>query len=246
MKKSRIHEVRQLMDLYLAWRRNESHKPLKAELLVTSKCNSCCLICNVWKLNDAKPELVQEELATDEWVSLLEELSEMGTQSIFISVGEPTLIDDLTGIIRFAKEKDICVDLVTNGFLVTKSLAEELVDCGVDRISFSIDAPIPEIHDEIRGIEGSWKRAIKAIKLVSNARKETRSKTPKINVSYVVTIKSYPYIEDMIDLKSDVGFDTINFQPIIGKVSEADRLFLKDEDIKKLQQSLRGLRRKTQ
>jgi MoaA/NifB/PqqE/SkfB family radical SAM enzyme len=247
MKNSKIHKVKHLIDLYLAWRKNGSYKPLQVELLISSKCNSRCLMCNVWKLANEKPEPIMQELSTNEWLNLLKELSEMGTEGIFISGGEPTLRNDLIKIIKFAKEKEFYhVDLVTNGSLITKSLVRDLIKSGIDQISFSIDGPIPKIHDEIRGVNGSWKKVIKSIKLVDEARRKTGSKKPKINVAYIVSRKSYRYIEKMIDLKLDLGFDTINFQPIISKVSRAEEFFLGDEDIKKLQQSLHNIEKKIQ
>lgn len=239
----KFDRIRQLGGLYLAWRKNHGYKPLRAELLLTSRCNSRCRICNVWKLVRHRSSLAQDELSTEQWFSILSDLHKLGCEGIFISGGEPTIRTDLIEIIKFAKSKRLNVDLVTNGLLIEETLAIKLVNSGLDRISISIDSPTPEIHDWLRGIEGSWNQAVKAVGYVNMVREQALTHTPKINISYIVSNKSWSYIKRMLELKSELKYDTINFQPIISKVREAQEILLTEEDISKISQNLGDIRK---
>lgn len=64
--------------------------------------------------------------------------------------GEPTLNPRLPEMVRYAKDKGIPdVAFLTNGGLITPELTRELVDAGLDWISFSIDG-LGEDYERIR------------------------------------------------------------------------------------------------
>lgn len=54
--------------------------------------------------------------------------------------------------------------LDTNGYLLTKSVVKQLKDNGLELLNISIDSPIPEKHDERRGLKGCFKKAVEGIK----------------------------------------------------------------------------------
>jgi len=56
------------------------------------------------------------------------------------------------------------VFLDTNGLVVTKDYARQLKDNGLELLYVSIDSPIPHKHDEYRGLEGCFEKAVEAVK----------------------------------------------------------------------------------
>jgi radical SAM protein with 4Fe4S-binding SPASM domain len=242
MKLAGLEKIPDLLKLYSSWRKGKGYKPRLLRLLVTCKCNSRCVMCNIWKLAKEKPEVIEDELSTQEWIGLLKELSNMGTESVFISGGETLLRQDITEIIRCAKEKNMHVEMVTNGVLLTETKAEELVRSGLDIINFSIDGHTPEIHEEFRGIRGSLELTKRGIGLIHNAKEKLKSKTPSISISNTLSRINYQFINEMISLKSELGYDTLQFNPVIGKTPGAKELFLADEHLRDLEIQLTSLK----
>jgi MoaA/NifB/PqqE/SkfB family radical SAM enzyme len=123
--------------------------------------------------------------------------------------------------------------MITNGTLITKISAEKLVESGLDSITFSVDSSEPGPHDAIRGVEGSWKKAIEGMHHISHA----KQKNKKLNVSlfFMVTSTNYHLIEKMVALRPKLEYDKIYLSPPIPKTTLARDLLLTNNDLKDLQ-----------
>jgi radical SAM protein with 4Fe4S-binding SPASM domain len=137
--------------------------PVLAHLAVTDKCNMACKYCSVRKLHQACH--CQNELSTEEWKKIINDLADWGVFQIGFTGGEPTLRKDLPELVRFTHEKGCVCNLTTNGWFLDEKLVEELADAGMKQCQVSLDSHIPEVHDRLRG-QGSWKRVIKAVELM--------------------------------------------------------------------------------
>jgi radical SAM protein with 4Fe4S-binding SPASM domain len=56
------------------------------------------------------------------------------------------------------------VALATNGTLVTKEVAHQIVDAGVRRVSISLDGADAATHDAFRGIPGAFDKALRGLR----------------------------------------------------------------------------------
>lgn len=218
--------------------------PFHVDLLVSSRCNLKCAMCNVWRLTEKHPSIAQTELRIEEYENLLEELSSLGTRSLCISGGEPLLRKDVFSIIKKAKEKSLFVELITNGTLITSEVAQKLLSSNVDLVTVSIDAPVAEIHDQIRGAKGLWDRSTSGFRILSDMRKRAKSQKPLLAIDYVFSKVNCRLIPEMIDLKGSIGFDEIHLLPIIGRTSTAKELFLELDDLIWLKKNLKLISRK--
>ena len=144
---------------YKNWRKCVGQAPYHVELLVTTQCNLKCVMCNVWKLRIKKPHIEKNEMSTLQLKKLLYTLQRMGTQVVYLSGGEPLLKNGILSLIRTAKKENLRIGLFTNGAVITQALAHSLLDSGLDHIVFSIDAPKAGVHDQIRGVNGTWKKS---------------------------------------------------------------------------------------
>lgn len=227
--------------LYIYWRGLKLPVPYDVSILLSSRCNLRCAMCNTWKLAKKKPEVINNELSTQNLKDLFKELSKMGTKSITLSGGEPTIRDDICDIIKYAKDEKFQVNMITNGALITEDLAKGLVNSGIDSIIFSIDGHVPEIHEKIRRVNGCWEKAIQGLKFIKHAKEKFNVEKPIIGVNHLVSNISYQYVEKLIELKCELGYDTISFIPIIKKVSGVEEFILKEEDLEKLEKKLKFL-----
>ena len=71
--------------------------------------------------------------------------------------------------------------LTTNGYYLDKAMAKKLAEYKVSRVSVSIDSMDEKIHDEIRGSERSWRRAIEALEHVKEVEMD-----PYLNIGWTL------------------------------------------------------------
>jgi MoaA/NifB/PqqE/SkfB family radical SAM enzyme len=69
---------------------------------------------------------------------------------LFGGLGEPLSHPDIVGMVRQIKALGSSVELITNGTLLTQSLAEQLIDAGLDVLWASLDGATPESYKDVR------------------------------------------------------------------------------------------------
>ncbi|MBU7046070.1 MAG: radical SAM protein, partial [Theionarchaea archaeon] len=72
-------------------------------------------------------------------------------------------------IARKASERGIELELLTNAMLMTPDTAQAFSDAGVRYAQVSLDCARPDIHDDQRGVKGSWEKAVAGIKRLREA-----------------------------------------------------------------------------
>lgn len=138
--------------------------PLETVFLeITRSCNLKCIHCY---LNAGPP--FPEELTTDELYELIDVAVELGVLKPAITGGEPLLRPDIFDVMRYATENSLMVDLFTNCTLIKAKEAKRLKKIGISNVLTSLDGATSETHDTFRGVQGSFKKTISAIKLLKN------------------------------------------------------------------------------
>ena len=83
-----FNQSSQIKDLTTIW----EIAPARADLALTYQCNNKCSFCYV---GDRKTE----ELSTENWKNILDELWKVGVPSVIFTGGEPTLRKDLVELV---------------------------------------------------------------------------------------------------------------------------------------------------
>lgn len=125
----------------------------------TAGCNLACIHCRRITVAD---ELLPQDLTTQEAFDLVEQISSMGRSIFVLSGGEPLFRPDIFDIARRAADGGLIVALATNGTLIDESVAREIQQAGVRRVSISFDGADAATHDIFRG-PGAFDRAIDGI-----------------------------------------------------------------------------------
>ncbi len=158
-------------------------KPHHVQWLITRKCNYRCIGCNVWREQD------QKELSADEIKRGLDILKSLGVVEIVFSGGDPLLRDDAAEIIEYAS-RFFVTTVYDNGSMAAKKI-EALRN--VDFVAISIDSLDAAKNDHIKGVEGSWKKAMETVETLYNEGIKV-SVTPTIsqlNLYEIVDITNY-------------------------------------------------------
>ncbi|MFA4842511.1 MAG: radical SAM protein [Candidatus Omnitrophota bacterium] len=167
-----IKYIRDTVKTYYRRTFNLYIKPRFINFLLTYRCNSRCIMCNIWDTYNLNPDARKEELSAGEIekfiVDNLDDLSEV--RNFGLSGGDPLLMrDDFVRIVRIIKDHlpRVRIGVQTNGLLPDLAYArlKEVLAFNPDfSIAVSIDA-IGETHDKIRGVPQAFEKARETIKL---------------------------------------------------------------------------------
>ncbi len=132
-------------------------KPIYAVWEITLKCDLACGHCGS---RAGRPRTV--ELTTAECVDVVKQLAQMGCREVTIIGGEAYLRHDWTTIIKAIREHGMDASMTTGGKNLTEQRVKDAVAAGLQQVSVSIDG-LEDVHDQIRGVDGSYQAAMKAI-----------------------------------------------------------------------------------
>ncbi len=127
---------------------------------LTGSCNLKCLHCHA-----SSGMSYPNELGTDDAKKVLKNLTMLKNFKVIVfSGGEPLLRKDIWELTDYVNDLGFKVLFATNATLITKEVARKMASLKVLGAAVSLDSINPEIHDKLRGVSGSWDKAIKGIK----------------------------------------------------------------------------------
>lgn len=214
-------------------------KPRALQLPITSRCNSRCLTCNVWKNRD-KVDINSSKLA-----EILSDNYFSKVQSVGINGGEPTLYNDLDGLLSalFSLPYLKSIYFISNSVNSNKLLhVLEVMKsrCSERGISFNLTVSVDgvgDVHNSVRGIPNSFKNTVNTIKeILLNTSKYCDNinlgcTVSKYNIYYLVELESY-----FQDYSVDLFYHLAVPNKRIGTFEDADYTVFSDERAKLMAQ----------
>jgi len=182
-------------------------------------------MCNVGREYLMNPQIADRDLTLEEIKKFLERDYDMlkNVVEITFTGGEPFMRDDFGEMLEIFHGffPNASFWIVTNGTLTTR--IEEVVSRIVKihrkiGISISIDGR-EETHDKIRGIKGTYKKAVQTIKKMAIL----REKYPWLNITIgsvllPLNIKDFPFIYKLSkDFNVDFTFQPLHLNPVFYK-----------------------------
>ncbi|NPV92239.1 MAG: radical SAM protein [Firmicutes bacterium] len=165
-------------------------------LVVWNTTNRCNLRCQHCYLN-AEDREYRNELSNEEAKSFIRDLGEMKAPVLLFSGGEPLLRKDLIELASLAAELGLRPVLSTNGTLITKEKARELLKSGLQYVGVSIDGG-PATHDRFRSQEGAFEMALRGIRNSLEAGMKT-------GVRFTVNRTNREDLEEVLDIVEREG-----------------------------------------
>lgn len=155
--------------------RGKPFRPRMLHLIPTHRCNARCVMCGLWQDKGS----AEDDLALDQWRTLLADRLFSRLQFVGISGGEPFLRNDLVELAALFVERNPGlkrVSITTNGLLPERTgrLLDELAGLLGPRgilldVSVSFHAAGPTL-DRIFGVEGAFDRACRTLELLGERR----------------------------------------------------------------------------
>jgi MoaA/NifB/PqqE/SkfB family radical SAM enzyme len=204
-------------------------------------CNLKCIMCPWQEIRQGARE--KGLLSVKVWQSLVPYLKDVKSID-FTGGGEPLLQKSLLSWISQAKTAGCETGFLTNGLLLKRDLAENLMELRLDWIGFSIDGADRETYEAIR--QGSdFDRVCSNIELLTRFPQNSR---PLVMINFVIMNSNYHQLEEIILLAKKLKVDQVNFKQcdvIRGEHGKGLGLFSSEQSkpIRTLQKSLKKARK---
>lgn len=191
----------------------------RCELILTNKCNFKCIYCRGLK----------NEYCNDisfDWAKyIIKEWQKKNLLNIRFSGGEPTLYKDLIDLVLLSKKTCKHIAISTNGSADLK-LYKELIKCGVNDFSISLDSCCSSLAEKISGVHLNYEQIINNIKELS--------KITYTTIGIVLTPDNINEIKDLIYMGYHLGVSDIRIIPSAQWMSYFNkRINIKKEILKK-------------
>jgi MoaA/NifB/PqqE/SkfB family radical SAM enzyme len=213
--------------------------PFEVQFNPTNKCNLKCRFCWLRDFDDGG--LNREELSTSKYMQMIEDCSKLGVHTIEITGGgEPMMRRDTMKILERIKSKKIYGRLITNGTLFDEKKIKKLIEIGWDEIVFSLDAPVKEVNDYLRG--KSFEKIVTTIKRLQLEKIETKKEKPEVNIHMVLCNKNFMLLPKMFEFAYELNCRNLLIEPIVllaVKTKAGKELLFREKDKKVLMESIR-------
>ena len=107
-----------MMDVLLN-RAAQRNLPATGTLELTARCNLSCKMCYIHNMACDK-HLIKEELSTEQWIGIMDQLQSTGTMPLLLTGGEPLLRPDFPTLYMEAVKRGFLISINTNGTLLTE------------------------------------------------------------------------------------------------------------------------------
>ena len=166
----------------------------------TKKCNLNCVHC--YRESSFNVD-TSNELTTEKGKKLIGEISKAGFRLLILSGGEPLLRNDIFELIGIAREAGIMPAMGTNGTLLTKEVARELLQAGLRGVAISVDSLDKEYHDQFRGQPGALEKAQEGIENALSA-------GLRVQINMTVTEKNQEEFDKIVSYYEKKGVHAIH------------------------------------
>lgn len=127
--------------------------------------------------------------------------------------GEPFLNPVFFDMIESSVAKNIYTVSSTNGHFLDRQNSEKTVKSGLDKLIISLDGADQKSYSEYRK-GGDFQTVINGISELTEARKKLKSKTPFIELQFLVSRYNEHQIEDIKKLSTSLHCDKLTFKSL--------------------------------
>jgi MoaA/NifB/PqqE/SkfB family radical SAM enzyme len=220
-----------------SWCKGKEEGPVQIDVELHKRCNLRCVFCARY---DDHEELnrnsKKHEMPVKRWVEIVREAAGLNAMIFNIEgINEPPAAPELFfPVIKEVKEAGMYGIVTTNGTLWKEDQIRDLVDIGWDRIHFSVHSPHPKIHDGLTGMDGSFDKAVKSIRLLNKWKKRMNSERPMLNINICINRLNFRQLPEMVEFAHLLDASYIFTEPLMVYTNVGRNLKLNDAESKDL------------
>lgn len=167
---------------------------------LTRTCNLRCVHC----YTNSEAKRYPGELSTEQCKAVLDDLAGFKVPAVLFSGGEPFVRPDIFELAEHARGLGLHVVASTNGTLITPEIAQRVKDLKFSYVGISLDSADPATHDQFRGVEGAFQRAMAGFR-------HCRQVEQKVGLRLTLTRQTAQNLDRIFDFIADEGIDRACF-----------------------------------
>jgi len=167
----------------------------------TNRCNLACHHCYSYADPNSK-----DSLSTEFILNAIDDLKKANIKFVIFSGGEPLIRKDIFEIAEKMRAEGIITYLSTNGLYINDGNVKKIIDT-FNYIGISIDG-IGKVHDDFRGMDGSYAKSIDAIKLI-------QKNGGNAGIRFTMTKETQDSFYKIFELAEDIGVDKLYLSHLV-------------------------------
>ena len=172
-------------------------KPLWMLAELTYRCPLQCPYCS----NPVEIARYNNELATEDWIRVMQQARKMGATQLGFSGGEPLVRKDLEELISEARGLGYYTNLITSGVGMDEARVKAFKEAGLDHIQISFQASNEELNNYLGGTK-SFKHKQEMARVVKEF------EYPMV-LNIVLHRKNVDQIRDILDMTVELNADYV-------------------------------------
>ena len=179
----------------------KSHKIYSLPIVILmphSRCNCCCVMCDIWKGNNNVKQLEESEIA-----KMLDSFRKLNTKEVVMSGGEALMHPNFFKLCEIIKSRKIKITLLSTGLLLKRYALDILAK--TDEVIVSLDGS-QELHDKIRNIPNAFEKLKEGVRELKKLRPSFR-----VTARCVIQKENFKNFPNIIDAAKEIGLDQISF-----------------------------------
>ena len=176
------------------------------QIETTSRCNLYCKTClkpvykKSWQQRDMDQALFSR---------ILLQIKDFKPDVHLQGWGEPLIQRKFLSFVQQLKREKISTSFTTNGTIMSQSIANSIVESGVDGVTFSMAGGCSLTQDSLRG-GGTFALLQNAVLTLVNVRKQYEQAGPHIAISYILTPATVQELPKAVAWCRSVGVDAFS------------------------------------
>lgn len=196
-------------------RHHRDVRALDCIAFLTYRCTSCCKTCTIWQREGSE----EGELSREQWLQTVAALGSYGVRSFEIFGGDALLRKDaIFDVASSCRDRGVATYFPTNANLCDRDTVRQLIDAGLGTVYLSID-DVDELHDQVRGVPGSFSRIKEALDNFCELRGE--GSAPHIIICSTLSSLNFRNFPHLLDFLSKYPVQAVYPRPL-GEFSAAN------------------------
>lgn len=210
----------------------------------TNKCNLRCIMCH-FALEEVQTQKSVQWDAVH--VRRIEEELLPFVQHAYLSAGTEPLMSKVFGQVLDAVQRARVpeVEMITNGLLLTDSMAERIVRSGITRMHFSVDGATKETYERVR-VGGNFEQFQASVRCLNAAKQRLNLDHPQLQFNFTIMASNVGDLVGLIEMAAEhqVPFVDLRHMVINGDLDIEHESLLKNKRLANRQLAKARLRAK--
>jgi len=182
--------------------------PISISIEPTTSCNLKCPECPSGLRKFSRNTGFIEDTTIDR---IMQQLSKHLMYVTFYFQGEPLLHPQFVDYVRRLKSRRLIVSTSTNAHFLNSETADSVISSGLDRLIVSLDGTDSETYLKYRR-GGDFDKVIANISYFMNRKKELKSKSPFVELQFIVFKHNEHQIDAIKALGKSLGVDYVSIK----------------------------------